>query len=86
MFKKMRGIRLPYDDQGDIFFTCKLYDKKPLDVQQKINNLCTEVGGEHYQALRDVVITHKSIREIAIERHVCETVLYTLRRRFYERW
>jgi len=86
VFKKMRGIRLPYTKQGLIYFTCRDYADQPQRVQQKINNLCAEVAGEHYQALRDVVISEKSIQQISLERYVCMTVLYDLRKNFYERW
>ncbi|MEN6421639.1 MAG: hypothetical protein ABFD76_06785 [Smithella sp.] len=86
MFKKMRGIRLSYIKQGLIYFTCRDYANQPLKTQQKINNLCMEIGGEYYAALRDIVISEKSIRQIAIEHYIEERTLYRLRKQFYEKW
>jgi len=51
MFKKRRGIHIPYNKQGLIYFTCMNVADMPEDIQQKILNLCIEVGGADYKAL-----------------------------------
>jgi glutathione peroxidase-family protein len=86
MFKKMRGVRIPYTKQGIIYFTCRDYADQSTRVQQKIDNLCMEVAGEHYAALRDILITGKSIRQISFEQYIEERTLYRLRKKFYEKW
>ncbi len=87
MFKKRRGIKLPYNKQGLIYFTCVNHREMPDDVQQKIVDLCSEVGGEYAEALYKVVTdSNRSIRSLAIEYHISEMSLYRYRKKFYESW
>lgn len=86
-FKKMRGIKLTYDEQGLIYFICRNIRKQPQRVQDKILSLCVDVAGaEYYQALYAVLTTEDSIRSIAISFCVSESQLYRLRKMFYEKW
>ena len=86
-FKKMRGIKLTYNEQGLVYFTCLNMKRLSQDTQNRILNLCTEIGGaEYYQALFAVLTTEESIRSIALSHCVSESQLYKLRKRFYERW
>ena len=87
MFKKRRGIHIPYNKQGLIYFTCVNYKDLPEDIQKKILNLCEEVGKEHEDVLFKVVTnSNKSIRSLAIEHHISERSLYRYRKKFYEEW
>ena len=87
MFKKRRGIKLPYNKQGLIYFACMNYDDMPEDVQNKIINLCNEVGKQHADVLFAVVTnSSKSIRSLSIEYHISEMSLYRYRKKFYEAW
>ena len=87
MFKKRRGIHIPYNEQGLIHFTCVNVNTMPEDVQQKILNLCNEVGKEHSKVLYEVVTnSNKSIRSLSMEYHISETQLYHYRKKFYESW
>ena len=87
MFKKRRGIHIPYEKQGLIYFTCVNYKDLPDEVTQKITNICNEVGKEHAMALFEVVTnSSKSIRSLAMEYHISETQLYHYRKKFYEKW
>jgi hypothetical protein len=87
MFKKRRGIKLSYDEQGLIHFVCVNFDKMPFSVQQKIVSLCDDVGKEHSSALFKVVTdSSRSIRSLALEHHISETQLYHYRKLFYEKW
>ena len=87
MFKKRRGIHIPYNKQGLIYFTCVNVKDMPDKIQQKILNLCTEVGKEDYQALYEVITNDKkSILSISLEYHLNEKKLYRLRKDFYEKW
>lgn len=86
-FKKMRGIKLDYDKQGLIYFTCKNIKEQPKEVQAKILNLCLEIGGaDYYKALYDVLTTENSICSIAMLHCVSESQLYKLRKMFYEKY
>lgn len=87
MFKKRRGIHIPYNKQGLIYFTCVNARDMPEDIQQKILNLCIEVGKEDYKALYEVVTNdRKSILSISLEYFLNEKKLYRLRKEFYEKW
>lgn len=87
MFKKRRGIRIPYNKQGLIYFTCMNVKEMPEDVQQKILNLCIEVGKEDYKALYEVLTDdNKSVLSISLEYFLSEKRLYRLRKEFYEKW
>lgn len=87
MFKKRRGIHIPYNKQGLIYFTCMNIGDMPEDVKEKILRLCIEVSGQHYQALYALLTDDtKSIHGVAMDFNICETQLYLYRKRFYENW
>lgn len=87
MFKKRRGIKLPYNKQGLIYFTCVNYRDFPEEVLQKIEMLCDEIGKEHSDVLFEVMTnSSKSIRALAMDYHISETQLYHYRKKFYESW
>lgn len=87
MFKKRKGIHIPYNKQGLIYFICVNVKDMPEEVQQKILNLCIEVGKEDYKALYEVVTNDKkSILSISLEYFLSEKKLYSLRKEFYEKW
>lgn len=86
-FKKRRGIHMPYNKQGLIYFVCMNYKDMPEDIQKKILNLCMEIGQEDYRALFDVVTNdNKSIVSISLEYFISERRLYEMRKKFYESW
>lgn len=87
MFKKRRGINLSYDEQGLIHFVCVNIEKMPEYVQQKIVNLCEEIGQENAEVLYEVMTDSKrSIRILAREYNISESSLYRYRKEFYEAW
>lgn len=87
MFKKRRGIHIPYNKQGLIYFSCVNIKDMPDEVQQKIIQLCEEVGKEHAEVLYEVLTdSTKSIRSLSMEYHISESQLYYYRRKFYEAW
>jgi hypothetical protein len=87
MFKKRRGIHIPYNKQGLIYFVCMNIKDMPPEVQNKILNLCMEVAGADYNALYEVVTNDaESILSISLKYYINEKRLYRLRKEFYERW
>lgn len=87
MFKKRKGIHIPYNKQGLIYFTCINAKDMPEEVQKKIVNLCVEVGKEDYKALYEVLTNdRKTILGISLEYFLSEKRLYRLRKEFYEKW
>ena len=87
MFKKRRGINIPYNKQGLIYFNCMNFNDMPEHIQQKIKKLCNEVGKEYSEVLFQVLTnSNKTISSLAMEYHISETQLYLYRKRFYEAW
>lgn len=87
MFKKRRGIDVPYEKQGLIHFICVNVKDMPEYVQQKILNLCIEIGGEDYNALYELLTNNnKSVLNISLEYYLNEKKLYQMRKEFYEKW
>lgn len=87
MFKKRKGVHIPYNKQGLIYFTCVNVKDMPEEVQNKILNLCIEVAGEDYKALYEVMTNDKkSVLSISLEYFLSEKKLYRLRKEFYEKW
>lgn len=87
MFKKRRGIHIPYNKQGLIYFTCMDIKNQPVHIQDKILNLCMEVGGEDYKALYEVLTNDaKSVLGISLEYFINEKKLYKMRKNFYKKW
>lgn len=87
MFKKRRGIRLPYNKQGLIYFTCMNINDMPENIQQKVLNLCVEVGQQDYKALYELLTNdNKSVLSISHEYFLNEKLLYKMRKEFYEKW
>ena len=87
LFKKRRGVHIPYNKQGLIYFTCVNYKDMPEHLKQKIVNLCQEVGKQHSDVLYKVVTdSNKSIRSLSMEYHISERQLYNYRKKFYEAW
>lgn len=87
MFKKRRGIRLSYNKQGLIYFTCMNIKDMPENIQQKVLNLCVEVGQQDYRALYELLTNdNKSVLSISHEYFLNEKRLYKMRKEFYEKW
>lgn len=88
MFRKLRGVRLSYIEQGLIYFTCANFRHQTKEIQKRIKSLCVEVGGDYADALFDVLtkVGQYSVERIAMEHYVSPETLYRLRRRFYEAW
>ena len=88
MFRKLRGVRLPYNTQGYIYFTCATFSQQPPEIQKKIEQLCSEQGGAYAGALFDVLTKAElySVERIATDNFISAATLYRLRRKYYEAW
>ncbi len=87
MFKKKRGIRLPYNKQGLIYFTCMDFKNQPAKVQRKIKDMCEKIGGDNSTALFEVLTNDKkSLERIADENFLTVKSLCEMRKKLYETW
>ena len=85
-FRRLHGVKLPEEVQGLIRYTCLNYSRQPKKIQQKIDRLCAECGGDYSAALFDVMCSRMSMAQISLKYNVSEPVLYRKRRDFYEKW
>jgi hypothetical protein len=87
MFRKLKGVSVPYKRQGLIYFTCVNYQQQPQWMQRKIDKLCQVCGGEYAEALK-ALMTEDGARVdgVAMRYHVSEGTLIRCRKRFYEEW
>lgn len=86
IFRKLKGVNLPVEMQGYIRFTCLTYKAQPGRVRAKIDRMCRECGGEYADALFDVMCSKESITAISLKHSVSQSVIYRMRKRFYESW
>ena len=87
LFKKKRGIHIPYNKQGLIYFTCMNVADMPEDIQQKISNLCIDIGKEHNKALYELLTNdRKTVLSISLEHYIDQNKLCDMRKKFYESW
>lgn len=87
VFKKMRGCKLTYIQQGLVRYICLNYKIMPERIQRDIRllcNACSDGDGAYYRALLDVLTTQKSVRQISCRGGVSETKLYQMRLDFYD--
>ncbi len=82
-FRFKRAVPVGYDRQGLIFFVSRAYRELPLTAQNKILRLCTEAGGEHYQALFEFVTTDRGAMAVCMKHHLSESTLERVVRRYY---
>ena len=85
-FRKFRGIPLPEEEQGIIFYTCLKYKKLPDAKKAKIDRLCEKCGGEYSRALFELVTTRAGEVAISQRFYISESVLREKRKRFYLEW
>lgn len=87
MFKRKRGIPLPYNIQGWIYFTCMNIRYQPKEVQERIRSLCKEVAKEDSDGLFEYLTNDRRTAE-SIYRQYYITVkkLYQYRKDFYIKW
>ena len=87
-FRKLRGVNVPYREQGLIHFTCVNYEKQPKEVQEKIRALCREIGGPDYEEALFAMMTRENVSADWIEQnyYVSDSWMYKKRVMFYEQW
>lgn len=86
-FRYKRGIAVPYDRQGYIYFKSLRYRSLPAREQERIRRLCTTVGGNNGQALLEHVTTGETAKSVCQRHYIASpTTLYRALKRYYERF
>jgi len=84
VFRIKKSIpEVSYDDQGYIYFYSKRYRRLTEREKRRIEGLCMEAGGEHYQALLEFVTTGLGITSVCAKHYVSESTLQRAVRRYY---
>lgn len=85
MFRYHRGISVPYERQGYIYFKSLRYRSLPAREQERIRRLCTTVGGNNGQALLEHVTTGEMVKSVCMRHYIASpTRLYQALKRYYE--
>ena len=88
-FKYMPSLPMTYAQQGAIWFTCQTFRNQPKEVQLKIRELCTDIGGGDAmkrKAILAFMTTRISWRECCDKHYISDNTLHLMRRRFFEEW
>lgn len=87
VFRKWKGVRLPYKKQGLIYFMCLNVQSLPSEIQSKILDMCVELAGDDCTALYEVLTcVEGNVKAVSKKYGVAIKRLYALRRMFYENW
>lgn len=83
MFRFKKSIPVNYEDQGYIYFYSKRYRRLPQKEKRRIEGLCMDAGGEHYQALLDFVTTDMGAAAVCMRHYISQSTLERAVRRYY---
>lgn len=85
-FKFWPSIRKSYEEQGEIFFKCRRYEKQTKSEQRKIDRLIHRAGEAYANALREYLLTETSWETVCQQWYVSDRTLQRCVRRFFEAW
>lgn len=86
MFKKRRGIKIPYNRQGLVYFACMDVKNMSQEEVDKIKQICSDIAGENAEALYTLVTDDSlTVEGVANRFFMSTTNLYKFRMRFYYR-
>lgn len=83
MYRFKRGIPVPYDKQGYIYFMCKRYRRLGKAERALIREACESAGEQYKQALFDFVTGSKGAVAICSKYYISESTLERVVKRFY---
>ena len=84
MFKKRRGINLPYNKQGLTYFACMNFKNMSEAEVEKLKQICLDVAGEYAEALYTLVTDDRlTIDGVANRYYMSPSNLYRYREMFY---
>lgn len=85
MFRYHRGISVPYERQGYIYFKSLRYNELPDHEQARIRRLCATVCKNNWKALLEHVTTGELVKSVCMRHYIASpTSLYRALRRYYE--
>lgn len=85
-FKMLSSVEKSYEEQGEIFFLCRNFEKQERKIRERIQRLCKEAAGEYAPALLCYLTTSASWQQVTREYAISDSTLNRCRRDFYARW
>ena len=86
-FRYKRGIPVPYERQGYIYFKSLRYPELPVSEQKRIQYLCERCGGNNEEALFEHVTTGKQVKALCVKYYIASpTTLYRALKRYYQKF
>lgn len=88
-FREIRNIGVPYNRQGQIFFTMANYKDQQKSVKNRIKKLISDAAGgsrAYEAALWDWLIGGMNAQRAASEHYVRLQTLVRMRNYVYQRW
>lgn len=83
-FRYKRGIPVPYERQGYIYFKSLRYPELPAHEKKRIRLLCAKVGGNNGDALFEHVTTGEGVKALCTKHYIASpTTLYRALKRYY---
>ncbi len=84
MFRFKKGIGIPYEQQGYIYFISRKYKKLPKIKREKIEAHCRAVGGPYWRALFEFVTTDAGQVAVCMRHYLSTSTLERLVKRYYQ--
>lgn len=84
MYRYKKSVGGSYEWQGYIYFTSLRFNELGERRQERIKNLCREVGGEYERALFEFVTTDSSATAICIKYSLGRSTLYRVVGDYYK--
>lgn len=86
-FKRLRSVPLPVEKQMLVYATCVNFAIMPQETQERIVELCQDVGGQYADALLEAMTQkERNLDGVALKHYMASTTLYNLRGKFYMAW
>ena len=82
-FKYKKGIPLPYNRQGYVYFVSKNYRQLPPQRRRMIDRLIEQIGGSFAEALRAYILGQANYTAIEAKYHCSASQLYRLVKEYY---
>lgn len=83
MFRYKKSIPVKYDLQGYIYFVSRMFQRLPEEDKQWILNMCTQAGGEYYQAVFEFVSTDNGAEQICERHYLSRSTLERYVKKYY---
>lgn len=84
-FRVKRGVNVPADMQGYIYYHGQIYARLPRKERERVRELCERIGGDNEKALFEFITTDHRAEQVCREHYIgSKETLYSLVRKYYE--